>query len=369
MIDGIHRAKLRDLLSALIDQEAARVIIPPYQNAPGFWFGGGNLVKDRQGTLWLIGRYRNRGDSTTGLEAGPRGFELALFCSKDGGGTFEKVSSWSKQDLRRGGAEVLSIEGAALHLLAGGACELFVSSEKRLDYPESVRDYQKPGTGVWSIDRIKGASLESLDVATLAPVFAAPPPPAYLHVKDPVVFARASGETVLIFCSHPFTWTCSNSGYAVRNASADRFEAGAWEMLHRGPVWDVAGTRVTCRMPVPRLGCFAARPPCSVYFYDGLECVRPLDAHPRSVARPRGYSCEEIGGACVGEDDAFPAMERLSLLGPLFVSPQGTGCSRYAGAWVDSGGILATWQQGQEDGSQPLVANRLDINEVAQILG
>ena len=49
----------------------------------GFWFGGGNMVQDHDGTLWLVGRYRNHGDSRTGLGAGERGLELALFRSDD----------------------------------------------------------------------------------------------------------------------------------------------------------------------------------------------------------------------------------------------------------------------------------------------
>jgi len=371
MSDGNQREKLRDLLSALIDQRAARVIIPPYENAPGFWFGGGNIVKDAQGTLWLVGRYRNSGDSTKGLGSGERGLELALFASKNNGETFEKVTSWSKQDFRHDEAEVISIisiEGAALYLAPQGGCELLVSTEKRLEYPENVRKYQKPGTGIWSIDRIKSSSIETLDPITIEPIFTRTPPLQYLHVKDPVVFSREKGETVLIFCSHPFSWTSSNSGYVVRPSNADNFALVSWEMTHRGTVWDVAGTRITGRMPVPRVGCFADQPPCSVYFYDGLECVRPLDQHPQAVARPRGYSCEELGGAFIGQDDAFPEMERLSLLEPLFVSPYGTGCSRYVDTFVDSDGILATWQQAQEDGSQPLVANKLDMDEITRIL-
>jgi hypothetical protein len=84
---------LRALLAALIDQTAARVIVPPYRDAPGFWFGGGSLAQDSEGTIWLSGRYRNYGDSRTGLVAGQRGLECALFCSLDGGRSFARVHS------------------------------------------------------------------------------------------------------------------------------------------------------------------------------------------------------------------------------------------------------------------------------------
>ena len=72
----------------------------------------------------------------------------------------------------------------------------------------------------------------------------------------------------------------------------------------------------------------------AVYFYDGLECYRPHEQNPGGVARPRGYSCEELGGACYGLADDFPRMTRLSRTFPLFVSPHGTGCSRYVDALV-----------------------------------
>ena len=368
MLEDLHLARLRSLLEALIDQDAARVVVPPYKNAPGYWFGGGNIVRDPKGGLWLVGRYRNAGDSTTGLKAGERGLELAIFASEDGGESFEKVRTWSKADLARGERDVLSIEGAALYFPGAGGCALFVSSEKGASYPEEVCEYQKPGTGIWSIDVIEGGSVETLDAGAISPVFSEMPQPEYLHVKDPVVFATDEGYMILIFCSHPFCWTSSNSGYALRRADSDTFAVESWEMIQRGPAWDVAGTRITSRMPVPRVGVFSELPPASVYFYDGLECVLQLDQNPRGVKRPRGYSCEELGGACWGIDRDFPKMMRLSRLHPMFVSPYGTGCSRYVDTFVDKDGILATWQQGQEDGSQPLVGHRLIMDEVIRIL-
>ncbi len=33
--------RLLDLLAALVDQEHARVLVPPNAAQPGFWFGGG----------------------------------------------------------------------------------------------------------------------------------------------------------------------------------------------------------------------------------------------------------------------------------------------------------------------------------------
>jgi hypothetical protein len=359
--------RLRALLAELMDQRRAHTLVPPYRAAPGFWFGGGNLVRDPVGTIWLSGRYRNYGDSRTGLQAGQRGLECALLRSDDGGRTFRQVRTWSKADLSTAGRRVLSIEGTALHRLANGRWELFVSSEKERPYPEPVGAYQKPGTGVWSIDRMTGASIEDLDPATLAPVLETDRP-EYLHLKDPLVYDDREGNTILIFCSHPFCWSSSNSGLALRRPGEERFAVQDWEVVRRGTTWDVAVTRLTCRMPLPALGPFAGQPPGAVFFYDGAECVRELEQSTRGVRRPRGYSCEEIGGAFWGWDDAFPEMQRLSLLEPLFISPWGTGCSRYVDALLTPEGILVTWQQGQEDGSQPLVGRLVPMERIERIL-
>ena len=99
------------LRRVLIDQERARVIVPPLKPSTGFWFGGGNLVESPDGTLYLSGRYRTYGDSRTGLHVGERGLELAIFESCDRGQTFDKLLSWSKRDLSPAGQPVALYHG------------------------------------------------------------------------------------------------------------------------------------------------------------------------------------------------------------------------------------------------------------------
>ena len=359
--------KLVRFLQALVNQDAARVIVPAYAPAAGFWFGGGNLAQDHAGTIWIVGRYRNVGDSRMGTAAGTRGLELALYKSTDGGATYTKVRSWSKNDLSYPGRAVLSIEGSSL-LIRDGRTELYVSTEKTEPYPEHVRAYQKPGTGIWSIDMFRGESPESLDVATLAPVLSDTPKPGFLHVKDPVVYDDAAGATTLLLCDHPYIWSSMNTGYATRADGKESFTLQSWQMVDRGPAWDVAGTRITSRLPVPGLGAFEGLPPMSIYLYDGMECYREHEQNRAGVSRPRGYSCEELAGALYGPDVAFPRLERLSRLEPLFVSPHGTGCCRYIETLTTEHGIHAIWQQSQPDGSQPLVAHYLASKEVRTLL-
>ncbi|MBN1673539.1 MAG: exo-alpha-sialidase [Kiritimatiellae bacterium] len=368
-LDSRQEAAVCRLLEKLISQNQARILVRAERPEPGFWFGGGNMLRDDDGTVWLCGRYRNAGDSRTGLAAGLRGLECAIFRSETGGRSFKKAMSWIKSDLSRGGRKVLSIEGTALHRMADGSVELFISSEKEIRYPEPLARYQKPGTGVWTIDRIAGRSVAELDASTLAPVVENAQYPEYLHVKDPVVFDDATGNTVLLFCSHPFCWSSGNTGMAVRSVGQAGFSVRCWEFVSRGPAWDVASTRITARMPIPRVGCFRDGHACSVYFYDGCECVRAHQQNEKAHKRPRGYSCEELGGAFVGWDNAFPELARLSRLAPLFVSPWGTGCSRYVDTLTTEDGIVAAWQQSQRDGSQPLVGHVLPMDEIRDILG
>ena len=359
---------LERLLHALVDQEHARVFVPAYQPSSGFWFGGGNLIETSDGRLLLCGRYRNFGDSRTGLGSGERGLECAIFASSDRGQTFAKVLSLGKAALSRPSRPVVSIEGTSLHQTADGTLEWFISSEKDVPYPQGLAGYQKPGTGVWSIDCISGNSEETLDPSSLVPVLDGHDFPEYLHVKDPVTLDTPEGDTALIFCSHPFSWSSSNAGLAVSANGSDHFSVVDWEVAGRGAVWDVAATRITGFLRVPSFGVFADAEPHWVYFYDGAECLRKLDENPSALRRPRGYSCEELGGAFVGGAIPSRRMLRLSRLAPHFVSPYGTGSSRYASSISLSEGILTIWQQSQPDESQPLVGNLLPMDEVERLL-
>ncbi len=358
--------KLLALASAIIDQEHAKVLVPPQENSTGFWFGGGNIARDQDGSILLCGRYRNYGDSRTGVGAGARGLEFAVFRAETIAGPWEKIARFSKADLSHDGIDVVSIEGGAL-LPRRDSMELYISTEKDLPYPAGIEDYQKPGTGVWSIDLISAAGIKALDPATATTILKTEVP-SRLHIKDPVAFNLENGITGLIYCNHPHTWSSSSTGVAVRKPGAKDFKKLTDETLPRGPVWDVAATRVTEKMTVPQLGVLADQPPLSLYFYDGAECLRQLDENPKAVTRPRGWSCEEIGGVAWGYDSEFPQMQRLSVDNPLFVSPHGTGCSRYISALVTKEGIFAAWQQSQDDLSQPLVGHFLPVDRVKEIL-
>jgi len=359
--------KLVRLSSALVDVKRAQRIVEPTQDRDGFWFGGGNTVRDpNDGSLLLIGRYRDAGDSRTGLVQGTRGRELAIFRSVDNGRSFDKIQSWDKSDLYCG-SSVLSIEGSALRINKR-RIEVLVSTEKVRTYPHQLNDFQKPGTGIWSIDHFSAPRVSKLAPQENIASLLSSSDPAYLHVKDPSISTGFQhGRTLLIYCSHPYTWSSSTSGCALIDKGTLRDDNP--DFLARGPVWDVAATRVTCRLPVPRVGAFAKLPALSLYFYDGAECLRPLEAHKNTVSRPRGYSCEELGGLAYGFDRNFSQMHRLSRLAPLFVSLEGTGANRYVSVLrEDNGDLFATWERSSTTRSQPLVSHRLRSTRVETLL-
>ena len=105
--------RLKELGLRLIDQREARVLVPALGNESGFWFGGGNLVQERDGNILACGRFRNPGDARTGTGAGARGLEFAIFSGSSPDVDFAKVLSFSKSDLSVN-EEVVSIEGASL---------------------------------------------------------------------------------------------------------------------------------------------------------------------------------------------------------------------------------------------------------------
>ena len=358
--------KLTKLATTLIDQKRARTLVEPNEDKPGFWFGGGNAVREpHTGDLLLIGRYRDAGDSRSGLSQGPRGHELAIFRSTDNGRTFTKTHSWDKTNLYCGSA-VLSIEGSALQV-GSRKVEVLVSSEKVRTYPRRFTKHQKPGTGIWSIDTFSATRLDRLEPHEHISPLLASDDPAYLHVKDPSLSPGFKRGQLMIYCAHPYSWSSSTSGYA--SLAQQKCSAGESDFLPRGSTWDVAATRITCRLPVPRTGAFAGLPALSLYFYDGAECLRQLEPHRHAVQRPRGYSCEEVGGLAYGFDREFPQLRHLSRLEPLFVSPNGTGCNRYVSVLSETdGGLFATWQRSAPTQAQPLVAHRLSAERIKSLL-
>lgn len=366
MLDATVARRLTALADALVDQRAARVVVPPTEDASGFWFGGGNMVQAPDGTLYLIGRYRDAGDSRTGVGSGVRGRELAVFASHDGGATFDKVVALDKAALSAGGREVLSIEGAAL-ALRGDGVEVFVSTEKTgVGYPAGYEDFLKPGTGVWSVDRLAAPDVPGLARASVTPLLASEDP-RFVHVKDPVVHRTASGATVLVVCTHPFSWSSSNAAYCVRPAGEEAFGALCTGFFPRGETWDVAVSRITDVLTLPA-DLLDTQEGVQLVFYDGAECVRQHEQHGSGVARPRGYSCEEIAGLAAYEGDAIESIERVASVLPRFVSPWGSGSSRYIHALATDEGLTATWQQARTSGAQALVLHTLPWDEVRRIV-
>jgi hypothetical protein len=353
-LDETTIARLRAFARRLVDPSSARVAIPADRPEKGYWFGGGNMARGPDGRLYLTGRYRSSGDSRTGLDLGDRGRELAVFASGDGGATWSKVLAFDKAAVSPDGREALSIEGSAIRFTKSGV-ELYVSSEKRTPYPDPVSGYEKPGTGVWTIERLSAPDLDGLRGARPATIVSSADP-ATLQVKDPFLAEGPAGGLTLFFCHHSFNWSSSGTGYVKLGPDGKPAGKPAFDCYQRGPAWDVAITRGTCVLPVPES---VAPAGTGLVFYDGGECLRNLDEHAKAKKRPRGYSCEELGGLGYYTDGDPTTFRRISTIFPEFVSPDGTGCLRYVDVLATGDGYLSTWQQSRPDGSQPLMINRV----------
>ena len=162
-------SKLLDLGRRLIDQQSSRIIVQPLGNSFGYWFGGGNLCVSKNGEILISGRFRNEGDARTGTGAGARGLECSVFSGNSPDTSFEKVLSFSKEDLSHT-EEVVSIEGVSLinNSKADDSYEFIISTEKKTAYPKTLINFQKPGTGVWSIDLLKSDNgIDSFDLGSM----------------------------------------------------------------------------------------------------------------------------------------------------------------------------------------------------------
>ncbi|MDX9897979.1 MAG: exo-alpha-sialidase [Spirochaetia bacterium] len=346
--------KARKLARRLIDPARATIAIPAERSMKGYWFGGGSMAQGPDGRLYLSGRYRSAGDSRTGLDLGDRGRELAIFASDNDATSWTKVTSLDKSAVAPDGEQALSIEGSALRFTDKGV-ELFVSSEKPLAYPAPVTAFQKPGTGVWSIDRLWAPDIGSLHKARARTILSTMRPEIF-HIKDPFLAARADGGSYLFFCHHPYCWSSSGTGYLVLGSDGEPIGNPVYDCYPRGPAWDVAITRATCTLPLPDdIGPAGS----GLVFYDGGECLRNLDEHAQAKTRPRGYSCEELGGLGYYMDKDPTSFRRISDVFPEFISPDGSGCLRYVDVLETADAYIATWQQSRPDGSQPLMINRV----------
>lgn len=351
-------ARLRAFAHVLVDPARARVAIAPERPERGYWFGGGKMVQEHGGRLWLTGRYRSAGDSRTGLDLGDRGRELALFASDDGGASWTKALALDKAAVTPDGGSALSIEGSALRFVPG-AVELYVSSEKPAPYPAPVAEFRKPGTGVWTIERLRAESVAKLAQA-LPETIVASDDPATLQVKDPFLAERPDGGLLLFFCHHSFNWSSTNTGFVEIGPDGIARGEPRFDCYPRGLAWDVAITRGTCILPVPER---LAPAGTGLVFYDGGECLRNLEEHAQAAKRPRGYSCEELGGLGYSVRADPTSFRRISTIFPEFTSPDGTHCLRYVDVLATDDAYIATWQQSRADGSQALMIHRVGRDE------
>ena len=141
-----------------------------------------------------------------------------------------------------------------------------------------------------------------------------------------------------------------------------------FEFFPRGVAWDVAMTRGTAVLPVPKLGLFADSD-LALVFYDGGECVRRPWMNTQRLSNDRVVTHAKNWAVWRTSPTATCPRHPTALADRTDVrQSHGTGCSRYVDVLPTADGYYATWQQSQEDRSQPLVMNFVSAREVHHAL-
>jgi len=359
--------RLVALAKELALPRASKLLIAPMKDEAGYGFGAGNCIRyPRDGSLLLIGRYQNGEKRKAGKHPDAGGEALSIFRSTNQGRSFERVAHWPVEDFSKKHA-VLSIGGSALRLTQRGI-QVLVSTELDVPVPKAIKSPGKLPRGIWRIQAFEAAEFGKLDPSRKLNPMVLETDPAHLHIKDPSVSSGFNeGQDILFYSTQPFSKSSSNSGYAWLLSHGVEHQSNGF--FQRGPVWDVAETSISCRLPVPRVGPFANLPPISLYFYNGAERVHHDPASTSHPYPPWGYAGEQQGGIAYGFDRDFPSITRLTKLAPLFSTSKGTGACRHIRVLAEQdGSLFATWQQSSNHGAQALHAHRLTASKVAKIL-
>jgi len=100
--------------------------------------------------------------------------------------------------------------------------------------------------------------------------------PCYLHFKDPNLWNAPSANPTkihLLFCTHSFSWSSATTGSAcfVKDSNHELKLSGKVnpDVFPRGTTWDVAVSRITGSLSLPRIGILESFPSLSLFAYDG----------------------------------------------------------------------------------------------------
>lgn len=321
----------------LFDPEQGITILEPESAGPGYWVGAPSILWDAERESFLL-TYRRRRPRQTHPD---RGYVACIAESRDGV-QFQDV--WTVEKAAFG---TTSMERFSLVREAGGPYRLYAG-------------YVDPVDNRWRIDVLEADRPEDFDPSDARPALTAESTGTE-GVKDPWVFQVAGLWHMLVSYAAPrvpdVTATSGSPGpsWTQMHSTADVYNTGvlvaptglaisedgiAWrwdgEILGVGAAdsWDAYQARL-CSI--------VHRSPVWVGFYDGSANVQ--------------QNYEERCGLVYSAD--LRTWHRVTLSGPVLVSPEGSGSLRYVDAVEHEGSILCYYEHARADGSHELRMSRL----------
>ena len=296
------------------DPHKGETVLTPDGPGPGHWVGAPSVVSDPESGRVLLAYRRRRPRDGSPSE---RGYLAAVGASRDGGRSFEEIWQVTKEQVGTS-----SLERCCMRRAPEGDWLLYASWE------------DPPSSGRWQISVTRAGRPEEFDVAAFHPVLT-PGDVGVDAVKDPWVIGE--GGELLMYVSTfvtpqgpaPTSLATSQDGlrYVWRGETLSVASRGSWDAYQA------------------RLSCLVRWGRGFVGYYDG-------------AASPADDTEEHCGIACSLD---LRSWQRISIDGPVLVSPHATGSLRYVDVVRIDGGWWAYYEYARPDGSHELRRSRLEV--------
>jgi len=315
-------------MAPLFDPREGQTVIEPLSSGRGWWAGAPSALYDDQRRRFLIS-FRHRKPRELG-----RGFKACIAESEDGK---EASIIWegTKEEL-----ESDSLERFCIFKHPDGSFTLYVS-------------YVDPRDLRWRIDFVHADRPEKFDLRKRSQVLTAEDVKVE-GVKDPYVFLV--GGIYYMYISYVPSPLKVDEGLKRRmHETADVFNTGisrshtALATSRDGRNFDWAGDIFSPRQGwdgyATRIGSILHTPPGFTVFYDGSATVQ--ENYEEKTGLAYTFNLKDY--------------EKLSVDGPVLVSPHSSGSLRYLDAVEVEGKVYYFYEYSRKDGSHELRMNAADL--------
>ena len=296
----------------VFDPEAGEAVLVPDAPGPGHWVGAPSVVEDAESGRVLMA-YRRRAPRDG--SAGERGYLVEVGASQDGGRSFQPIWRVTKEAVGTS-----SLERFCLRRAPGRDWRLYMSWE------------DPPSSGRWRISVVSAAAPDRFELAHARPLLS-PDAVGVDAVKDPYVTAH--GGQLRMYISTFLTPAGPAPTYLAESDDGESFRwCGETLAVGVAGAWDAYQARISCVVPFDD---------GFVAYYDG--------------AASRADDTEEHCGLACSLD--LRSWGRVTVDGPVLLSPHATRSLRYVDAVAIAGQWWAYYEYTRADGSHELRRSRL----------